>query len=98
MNSGRTPIQRFSSQFADSSFLAILLACVLLFPAGCARRFSGRGMVLSIDSAAHTVLVSHREIPQYMPAMAMPFRVRRPAMLTGLYPGAQVEFKLVARK
>jgi protein SCO1/2 len=69
-----------------------------LLLAGCANRLPARGMILSVDPSAHTVLVSHRDIPHYMPAMTMKFPVRKPADLSSLYPGAQVEFKLVARK
>src|SRR6267142_2647318 len=77
--------------------LLLALATLLLTPA-CAKHFSVRGMVLSVNAADHTVIVSHRDIPRYMPAMSMPFRVRKPAELTGLYPGAQIEFDLVTRK
>jgi protein SCO1/2 len=55
-------------------------------------------MVLSVNAPDQTVIVSHRDIPRYMPAMSMPFRVRKPAELTGLHPGAQIEFDLVTRK
>ncbi len=76
---------------------ATLLA-VLLLATGCARRFPVRGMVLALDPAGGAVTVSHRDIPRYMPAMTMPFRVKRPADLAGLAPGAEIEFELVARK
>jgi protein SCO1/2 len=55
-------------------------------------------MVLGVNAAEQTVIISHRDIPHYMPAMSMPFHVRKPAELAGLYPGAQIEFQLVARK
>lgn len=70
---------------------------VLLF-AGCARHVPVRGMVLGVNATEQSVTISHGEIPLYMPAMSMPFRVRRASELSGLYPGAQVEFRLVARK
>jgi protein SCO1 len=77
--------------------LLLALATLLLAP-GCATRYPVRGMVLSVNAPEHTVIVSHRDIPRYMPAMSMPFRVRKPADLSGLYPGAQIEFDLVTRK
>jgi len=55
-------------------------------------------MILSLDLSSNTVLVSHRDIPHYMPAMSMSFHARAASELNGLYPGAQVEFQLVARK
>ena len=55
-------------------------------------------MVLGVNAPEQTVIISHRDIPRYMPAMSMPFHVRRSVELAGLYPGAQVEFHLVVRK
>jgi len=55
-------------------------------------------MVLSVSPADRTVIVSHRDIPGSMPAMSMPFHVRKPGELTGLHPGTQIEFDLVTRK
>jgi protein SCO1/2 len=51
-------------------------------------------MVLRVDPAAQTMLVSHHDIPGYMPAMTMPFQVARAADLDGLRPGARIEFRL----
>jgi len=53
------------------------------------------GIVLALDPAAHTMLVSHRPIGKYMPAMVMPFRVEQSGDLATLYPGARVQFDLV---
>ena len=69
------------------------LAGVLAF-AACARRYPVEGLVLRVDRARQTVLVSHDEIRGYMPAMAMPFRVKNAAELEGLAPGARVQFQL----
>src|SRR5262249_10869995 len=63
-----------------------------------AKSFSVDGIVVALDPAARTMLVSHRPIGRYMPAMMMPFRVDRPADLEGLYPGARVQFDLVVEK
>jgi protein SCO1/2 len=55
-------------------------------------------MVLQVDAPARTLLISHGDIADYMPAMTMPFPAPRRADLAQLYPGAQVEFDLVVRK
>ena len=44
------------------------------------------------------MLVAHRPIDKFMPAMTMPFRVERSSELDGLYPGARVRFELVVDK
>ena len=44
------------------------------------------GVVVAVDPAARTMLVSHRPIANYMPAMLMPFRVPDGRELAGLHP------------
>ena len=60
-----------------------------------AKSFAVDGIVVAVDPVARTMLVSHRAIAQYMPAMMMPFRVEAAQELDGLYPGARVRFNLV---
>jgi protein SCO1/2 len=55
-------------------------------------------MVLKVDAAHRTVVVSHDAIPGVMPAMTMPFEVRSEGELKGLVPGAIVSFTLVVAK
>ena len=52
------------------------------------------GIVVAIDPIAGTMLVSHREIAHYMPAMMMPFRVADPTELSALHPGERIAFDL----
>ena len=61
-------------------------------------RHTVRGMVLSVDAARKTVVVSHDSIPGVMAAMAMPFDVRNARELEGVVPGAIVSFTLVIAK
>jgi protein SCO1 len=60
-----------------------------------AEQHSVQGMVLRVDLARKSFLVSHDSIPEFMPAMAMAFDVRDVKELNGLAPGAMVEFTLV---
>lgn len=63
-----------------------------------AKTYHADGVVISLDPAAQTVTISHRPIPKYMGAMAMPFRVRSAEELNGLQPGNRVEFELVVER
>jgi protein SCO1 len=72
-----------------AAVLVLALSC-----AACARRFRVEGIVLGIDRPKGTILVSHRPIPGYMPAMAMPFHVSHGRELDALTPGARVAFQL----
>jgi protein SCO1/2 len=59
-----------------------------------ARNYAVDGIVVAVDPAARSMLVSHRPIGHYMPAMMMPFRVEDAKDLAGVHPGARVEFEL----
>jgi protein SCO1/2 len=73
----------------------LALACAILgMLTSCAKRYPAEGLILRVEREKQTVVISHREIRGYMPAMAMPFRVRDAAQLDGLIPGARVDFQL----
>jgi protein SCO1 len=63
-----------------------------------AKTYAVDGIVVAVDPAARTVLVSHRAIANYMPAMLMPFRVESAAELATLHPGARIQFDLTVNK
>src|SRR5438132_7418061 len=63
-----------------------------------ARSYHVDGVVVALDPVASTMLVSHRPIANYMPAMLMPFRVADMRELDTLHPGARVEFTLEVGK
>jgi protein SCO1/2 len=73
---------------------------LLLVVSACAsqpepRRFELTGQVLAIQPSQHTVTVKHQDIPGFMPAMTMPFKVRDARMLGPLVPGDLVRATLV---
>jgi protein SCO1/2 len=59
-----------------------------------AKTYAVDGIVVAVDQAAGTMLVSHREIAHYMPPMMMPFRAESAAELAALHPGARIQFDL----
>src|SRR5262249_19227657 len=63
-----------------------------------AKSYAVDGIVVAVDRAARTMLVSHRAIAHYMPAMMMSFRVDAAEELAGLQPGARVVFELVVQR
>lgn len=77
---------------------ALFLLCSLLL-ASCGKNeekrtdlvtFPLRGEVVGIDTSRLVVTVAHEEIPNYMNAMVMPFKVKDPALLRGLTIGDSV--------
>jgi protein SCO1 len=59
------------------------------------KTFEVRGQVRSIDVPSKVVRITHEAIPNYMPAMTMPFSVKDSALLEGLAAGDSVQFQLV---
>ncbi len=91
-----------SGQTLVRGVLAVLLACLASGATGAAQpattqatRHRVTGMVLSIDVARRTFLVSHDAIAGVMGPMTMAFEVRDAAELEGLTPGVAVTFALV---
>src|SRR5580700_9633118 len=79
------------------SYRLTTLALLLTLPLA-AKTYAVDGIVVAVDPAARTMLVSHRAIAHYMPAMLMPFRAESPAELAPLHPGARILFDLSVTK
>jgi len=75
------------------TMIALLLGSPLA-----AKTYAVDGIVVAVDPASRTMLVSHRAIAHYMPAMMMPFRAESAAELTGLHAGARIVFDLSVTK
>jgi len=80
------------------AFALVLVLTLLSISARAQTRHSMRGMVLRVDAAHNSVVISHDAVPGVMPAMAMPFEVKTLSELNGLVPGAIVSFTLVVGK
>ena len=59
----------------------------------CGRRFPVEGLVVAVRPESKEVVVSHKAVDGWMPAMIMPFQVS-PQQMAGLYPGARVDFEI----
>jgi protein SCO1/2 len=62
--------------------------------AASARTFQVNGRVREITPAAKALTVAHEAIPNYMPAMTMPFEVKDVSVLNGLRAGDEIHFEL----
>jgi protein SCO1/2 len=63
--------------------------------AGHLRTFQVHGQIRAVDVAGKTIRIAHEEIPDYMPAMTMPFPVKDADILKGFSPGEKVQFELM---
>jgi protein SCO1/2 len=75
----------------------LLLIIPALLLSACAHRYHVQGLVLDVNRNDKMMIVSHRAIPGYMDAMAMPFRVATTSQLNSVKRGDQVEFQLVVK-
>jgi len=57
--------------------------------------FATKGIVRKLTLDDLTVVITHEEIPNYMPAMTMPFKVRQGNELAGLSAGDEIKFRLL---
>ena len=80
----------FRPAAAGVALTATLLAGVM----HAQKDYTVTGMVLRVDAAKGTFVVSHEKIVGLMDSMTMPFDVRDPKELRGVVPGAVVEFTL----
>jgi len=75
--------------------MAVAVLLLLSASSRAAQQYSASGVVLQVDQAHKSLVVSCQAIPGFMNAMAMPFDVRFPKELDGVIAGATVEFTLV---
>jgi protein SCO1/2 len=80
---------------ARAAGYSLLLLALLL--GGCARRYRVEGLVLQVDAGRRSLVVSHRAVPNYMPAMVMPFQADAREGLERVTPGARITFDLLVQ-
>ena len=75
----------------------LVLACVVIAP-GCKpknKRYNLRGQVMGKNVAANEITVKHDDIPGFMSAMTMPYRVKDPRVVQELEPGDLIAAEVV---
>jgi protein SCO1/2 len=83
------------------SGLSLALALILLLAAlACSHRktYPLQGEVRGKDLTTNEVTVNHGDIPGFMPAMTMPYKVKNTAMLQELQPGDKIAAEVVVSK
>jgi protein SCO1/2 len=94
------PLRRWSSLPSPAPFFALILFTALIGfgcrpPAPAARTYELKGQILAIDQARQELIVTHADIPGFMPAMTMPYKVRDATLLKGRSPGELIAATLV---
>ncbi|MGZ4963295.1 MAG: SCO family protein [Limisphaerales bacterium] len=60
--------------------------------------FDVKGRIVSLEPGGKTVHIAHEDIPDFMPAMTMPFTIKHPEQVADLAPGDAVKFHLIVTK
>jgi len=82
------------------SLVPAAMTLLLIITAGCNRtkKYPMQGEVVAKDASTSQVTVNHGDIPGFMPAMAMPYRVKDPAVVQELQPGDKIAAEVVIGK
>ena len=89
-------LSNVGGQLEQILLLAVLIACFSFSDCGrSAKRYQLAGKVIAIDGSKKQIVVSHAEIPGYMPAMVMPFQIKETAQLESLAKGDEITAMLV---
>ena len=78
--------------------MVVLVACGFLW-AGChkdeAKHYPVSGEVISVDVPTRVIMLKHGDIPGFMPAMTMDYKVADGQQIAGLKPGDTISADLV---
>ena len=93
-------IIRIDARFGALKFTTVaMLAVLFLMSASCrsnpVKRYPLTGTVVSIDKQSQSVVVNGNEVPGFMPAMAMPYKVKNAGDLDRLAPGDSITGDIV---
>jgi protein SCO1/2 len=83
------------SYLASLLFLFVFFVFVFVACTNRPREVELRGVVVSVDLPKKEITIQHGDIPRFMPAMTMPFKVRDVRLLEGRVPGDLVRGTLV---
>ena len=94
------PLRRLFNLRSPAPFSALILFTALTglgcrAPAPAARTYELKAQILAIDQARQELIVNHADIPGFMPAMTMPYKVRDADLLKGRTPGELIAATLV---
>ncbi len=80
------PTHRFTAK------LIAILAVLLFFSTSCNRhrKYLVRGEVIGTNLNTSEITLKHGDIPGFMPAMTMPYRIKDPAVVRELQPGDKI--------
>src|SRR5688572_5538052 len=98
MSSRRLPNLRLSVPILVVILLTAFAGFACRAPAPPGRSYQLKGQVLAINQARQELTVKHADIPGFMPAMTMPYKVRDASLLKDRKPGELITATLVVEE
>jgi protein SCO1 len=86
---------KLAALLAAAAIVSASLASCRGRSSGHEQRYDLKGVVVNVDKRGSTVTVAHHEIPGYMDAMTMPFKLKDEWAFDALAPGKRVQATLV---
>jgi protein SCO1 len=87
-----------ATNYGTKALVMVALCLAVATTAYADQRYSAKGLILKVDPAQKTMIVSTAAISGFMEAMTMPYSVRDAKELAGLKPGTMIDFTLVVQK
>jgi protein SCO1/2 len=88
--------QRASAAITAAALLLILLsACQHKSTTPAAKRFAFTGLIISIDAQGQSAVINGNDVPGFMDAMAMSYKIKPPSTLAQLAPGDSISADVV---
>lgn len=78
------------------TLLLIVTACRGAAPAS--KQYQVVGQITALEPVKNEITVDHKDIPGFMPAMTMPYKVKDRSLLNGLQPGDLITATLVVKE
>jgi len=79
------------------SLLVLILAGFYIFQFNSGSTFNVKGRVAGFSADGQEIFIEHENIPGYMPAMTMQFKVKNSGPVDSLHIGDAIQFKLVVK-
>jgi Cu/Ag efflux protein CusF len=89
---GKSPMTNFTEKMTVKELIDVSAYVASLRPKGAPKSVSAQGQVVALAPERSEIVLNHGEIPGFMEAMTMGYKVSSPSLLKSVKPGDTVKF------
>jgi Cu/Ag efflux protein CusF len=89
---GKSPMTNFAEKMTVQELIDVSAYVASLRPKGAPKTVSAQGQVVALVPESSEIVLNHGEIPGFMEAMTMGYKVSSPSLLKSVKPGDTVKF------